>query len=201
MPESQFFGGWYSTATWFVFSAFFFYIAFSAGNLAPHIQQRLPPYLLNRPLCLFVASVLGALSLFSALMAAPNAAPPLSNLSLPQTFSWKEIDANGRGDSIAVDVISRNGHLVEYWAKITFKIPRSIGASRYASVFIDKYIANCSSRTLSHLVTMAQSAEGLRFNAIQIPKPEQAFAAVPGNEKSPDAILVNHVCARKSGDA
>jgi hypothetical protein len=193
---SQVFGGWYDTLSWFLFSAIWLYLAFATSGFPPHVRQRLPSFILSKPTCLLIATLLAMLALYSASSHQPLASDPVARPFPSRIFNWREIEANGHGDSISVDIASasQDGELVEYWSKIFFKVPRKVGASKYASTFIDKYVVNCKRKTLSHVISMTQSAEGAVINHFELSKKDQTFLPVATDAQDPDSMLVPYVC-------
>jgi hypothetical protein len=109
---------------------------------------------------------------------------------------WAKIDANENGDVLYIDrlALKREGSLVEYWAKIEFAVPRT---ASHLTVLLDKYVANCAQRILSHRITGARTDKGQVLGPQFLPEQEQTFVKIPDDPKHPEAIFFRYVCNQK----
>lgn len=188
---SQIFGPWYDIIGWFFGSGIFYYLAFSAESMPLSLKTKLPAFLMNTKLCIGIATFLAALGVYTATTtlhpatAAPTAPP-----------GWLQIHSNGKGDFLFVDPgsISRKDDIVEYWSKITFKNPRVVGQNLRASMFMDRYAANCKSKTIEHLQSLGIADTGQPINFQLTPKDKSI--PVPSDIGHPDAILFRYVCGQ-----
>jgi len=124
--------------------------------------------------------------------------PERKTLSVAQSeevrqIKWVQIDSNNKGDSLHIGNIKRTGDLVEYWTRLQFAVPRSIG-NMQASVLIDKFVANCADKKFAHRVSSGISNTGQAVDFPFTSPQQQAFFSLPDNPKHPDSIFFRHVC-------
>ena len=191
----HFLGAWYDTVGWCVVAAISFYFALFANRLSLAQKRLLPALILNRGLCLLAGVLFVVLALYTSVVSHDLA--PSSKASAPQA-SWKEIHSNGKGDSISIDTasLSRQGRFTNYWSKVSFKMPRTVGPSAEASHFFDNYIANCEEKTFSHVSSYSLSADGRPVSHKRSSEAERTFVEFPADPAHPDTILLKFICAK-----
>jgi len=188
---SQIIGPWYDVLVWVLGSVFFYYFAFTAKSLPLSAKSKRPAFFMNAKLCISVGTIMAALGIYKAIEV--SSAASKAPTSQP---GWLKIHSNEKGDSIFIDSnrISRNGALVDYWSKLTFKAPRAVGQNLKASTLIDEYVADCSSMTLVHMQSTGLSDSGETIN-FQLTTTDKNAAPIPSDAGHPDAILFRYVCA------
>jgi hypothetical protein len=190
---SQIFGPWYDVIGWIIGSGLFFYFAVAVESMPLTRKNRFPPFLLSKKFCIILGCFLAAMGIYNAIniknySSRDTSLPPVEK-------NWLRIDSS-MGDSlfIAPDSISKKGDLVEYWSKITFKVPRQIFGNRLqASELIDQFSADCKNRKISHLSSFVVSDKEQIIN-FPITDEDRAFLPVPSVRVQPNAILFRYVC-------
>jgi hypothetical protein len=193
---SQIFGPWYDAFGWLIPAGILFYLAFTADGMPSAVRQRLPTFLLNKKVCMGMGTFMVMFGVCKAI-AILNLQPVSVPADPAVQTGWLEIHSNGKGDAIFIypSSVSRKADLIEYWNKVTFKEPRTVGSNLRASVLMDKHSANCREQTIAHLRSLGIGDTGQPFN-FQFESPEeQAFLPVPSGVGHPDAILFRYVCS------